>query len=605
MRIAYVGAGAAGMYCGSCLHDNTLAASLMRLGHEVALLPAYTPMRTDEEGVAIDRVFYGAVNVYLQQKAAFFRHTPRWLDRLLDRPALLRWVSRFAGSTDARALGELTLSTLAGEDGAQAKELDKLVDWLASEFRPDVVHLSNSLFLGMARRLRQTLRVPVVVSLQGEDLFLGELLEPHRSRAFALLAERARDADLFIAPSRWYATEMAALLGVGAAGMRVVPLGIRLGQHAAEPLPRPAGRPRTIGYLARVCPEKGLHLLVEAFAKLAGEPGRESLRLGVAGYLGPKDRAYFAGLVRRLGECGLAARFEHVGEVDLEGKVGFLRSLDLLAVPTVYREPKGLFALEAMANAVPVVLPRHGSFPEMMEETGGGLLVEPGSVEALAGGLRALLDDEARRLELGRRGRAAVIAGRGEERMARATAAVLTEAVSSWSRRGGGAHDADDADDANDEPTPPTPPITELRTRRKVEFADTDMGGIVHFARFFVYMESAEHELLAAAGTTVHFEHEGEMLGWPRRSASCDYRSPARLGDQLEIHVRVVRKGKSSMTYDFDFACGERLVARGRLASVCCVLGGGRPRPVAIPECLAARLAEHPDAAEDAGDEHR
>jgi YbgC/YbaW family acyl-CoA thioester hydrolase len=144
----------------------------------------------------------------------------------------------------------------------------------------------------------------------------------------------------------------------------------------------------------------------------------------------------------------------------------------------------------------------------------------------------------------------------------------------------------------------PRSPIAELRTRRKVEFADTDMGGIVHFARFFVFMETAEHELLAAAGTPVHFEHEGEMLGWPRRSASADYRSPARLGDVLDIHVRIARKGGSSMAYDFTFTCGDRLVARGRLASVCCILGNGRPRPVPIPAFLAARLAEHPEAAE-------
>jgi glycosyltransferase involved in cell wall biosynthesis len=445
MRIAYVGAGAAGMYCGSCLHDNTLAAALMKLGHEVVLLPTYTPMRTDEEGVAIDRVFYGALNVYLEQKSALFRHTPRWLDSLLDRPALLRWVSRFAGSTDARELGELTLSTLAGEAGAQAKELDKLVDWLARELRPDVVHLSNSLFLGMARRLREHLGAPIVVSVQGEDLFLDALVEPHRSRALALLAERAKDADLFLAPSRWYAAEMGGRLGVGEAAMRVVPLGIRLSQHAPAPQPRPVERPPTLGYLARICPEKGLHLLVEAFERLASEPGRESLRLRVAGYLGSKDRPYFAALVARLAERGLAPRFEHVGEVDLAGKIGFLRSLDVLTVPTVYHEPKGLFALEAMANGVPVVLPRHGSFPEMLEETGGGVLVEPDSVEALAAGLRTLLDDEPRRLELGHRGRAAVFAVRGEEAMARATAAVLAEAAAHRGERG-----ADDADAAAD-----------------------------------------------------------------------------------------------------------------------------------------------------------
>jgi glycosyltransferase involved in cell wall biosynthesis len=436
VRIAYVAAGAAGMYCGSCLHDNTLAAALMRLGHDVVLMPTYTPMRTDEEGVALDRVFYGAVNVYLQQKAGLFRRTPRWLDGLLDRPALLRWVSRFASSTDARELGELTVSTLEGEGGRQAKELDKLVEWLASGERPDVVHLTNSMFLGMARRLREALGAPIVVSLQGEDLFLGELPQPWRGRAFALLAERAADADLFLAPSRWYASEMARLLGVGEERLRVVPLGVRTAQYDAGPAPRDGGAPPTIGYLARICPEKGLHLLLDAFAELAAEPGRETLRVRVAGYLSPKDRPWLEGLMARVAARGLGPRVELVGEVDLAGKVAFLRSLDLLAVPTVYREPKGLFALEAMASGVPVVLPRHGSFPEILEETGGGILVEPGSAAALAEGLRALLDDEPRRRELGRRGREAVLARRGEEAMARATAAVFEEAAAGRGEEG-------------------------------------------------------------------------------------------------------------------------------------------------------------------------
>ena len=135
-------------------------------------------------------------------------------------------------------------------------------------------------------------------------------------------------------------------------------------------------------------------------------------------------------------------------------------------------------------------------------------------------------------------------------------------------------------------------PVSELRTRRIVEFADTDMGGIVHFARFFVFMESAEHELLRLAGTSVHFQHEGQLVGFPRLSASCEYRSPARLGDELEIHVRVARKGRSSMAYDFTFTCGDRVVATGRLASVCCVLGGERLRPIPLPAFLAERLAE-------------
>ena len=435
MRIAYVAAGAAGMYCGSCLHDNTLAAALMRLGHDVTLMPLYTPMRTDEEGVALERVFYGAVNVYLQQRTGLFRRTPRWLDGWLDRPAFLRWVTRRASSTDALELGELTVSTLQGEHGRQAKELDKLVEWLASGPRPDVVHLTNSMFLGMARRLREALGAPIVVSLQGEDLFLGELVEPYRGRALALLAERAPDADLFLAPSRWYAAEMARMLGVGAERVRVVPLGIRASQYSGAPAARNEGRAPTIGYLARICPEKGLHLLLDAFAALAAEPGRGTLRLRVAGYISPKDRPWLDKLLARAAARGLGDRIELVGEVDLAGKVELLRSVDVLAVPTVYREPKGLFALEAMASGVPVVVPRHGSFPEMIEETGGGVLVEPGSVTALAGALRDLFDDDTRRRELGRRGREAVLAGRSEESMARATAAAFADVVAAGTPR--------------------------------------------------------------------------------------------------------------------------------------------------------------------------
>ncbi len=429
MRIAYVAAGAAGMYCGSCIHDNTVAAALMRQGHEVALIPTYTPLRTDEQDVSVGRVFYGAINVYLQQKLGLFRHTPRFLDRLLDRPSLLSWVSRFSASTSARELSELTLSVLEGENGHQAKELTKLAEWLGAEYRPDVVHITNSMFLGMVRRIRQAVKVPVLVSVQGEDLFLDDLGEPYRAKAVAALARRAADADLFLAPSHYYAAAMGELLGVPPERMRVVPLGIRLDGHRDGDLGLERRDGTTIGYLARICPEKGFHLLVEAFLRLAREPGRERLQLRAAGYLGEKDRPFLERLVARVGEAGLGDRFEYQGEVDLGGKIRFLRALDVASVPTVYREAKGLPVLEALANAVPMVQPRHGSFPELLEATGGGILVEPQSVEALAAGLAALLDDRQRRLELGRRGREAVLAGFNDEVMAQRTLAVYEEMI--------------------------------------------------------------------------------------------------------------------------------------------------------------------------------
>ena len=428
MKVAYISAGAAGMYCGSCIHDNTLAVALRRLGHDVVLVPTYTPLRTDETDVSEKRVFYGAINVYLQLKSGIFRHTPRALDWILDRRPLLRWVSRFAGSTDAHELGELTLAVLQGEHGPQRKELERLVGWLA-HLQPDVVHITNSLFLGMAARLRDTLRVPVVMSLQGEDLFVDDLPEPYRERVLAEMRDRAGDVDLFLAPSRYYEGLMAGRLGVSREAIAVAPLGINL--EGCGPGERAEDGPLSIGYLARICPEKGLHVLLEAFRQLVAATGFEDVQLRIAGYLGARDEEYLAALLRQVESWGLSDRVRYVGEVDRAGKIAFLQSLDLFALPTVYREAKGLPALEAMANAVPVVLPDHGSFPEMVEATGGGVLFEPESTEALGHTLSTLLANRERRRDLGRRAYDAVHTSFSDNAMAQTTADAYRRVIGS------------------------------------------------------------------------------------------------------------------------------------------------------------------------------
>ena len=420
MRVAYVAAGAAGMYCGTCIHDNTLAAALQKAGHEVALLPLYTPLRTDEEDVSLRQVFFGAVNVYLQQKSGIFRHTPRLLDRQLDRPALLNAVSRFAASTDAADLGALTLSMLRAQDGRQRKELARLIEWMR-DFRPDVVQVANSMLLGIGVEIKRNLGVPIVCGLTGEDIFLDELPEPYRSDVAAEMRRRARRTDALIATSRYYADAMREFLELPEDRIHVVHLGINLASIGIEPHRRDAGGPLTLGYMARICPEKGLHILLEAFREVARR--RPELPLGVraAGYVGGRDRDYFEAQRRRVEDWGLADRVELLGEVDLEGKRRLLLDSDIVSVPTTYREPKGLFVLEALAHGVPVVQPAHGAFPELLELTGGGLLVEPDSVPALADGLLELLEDGARRQELGRRGREAVRASFDSDTMAART----------------------------------------------------------------------------------------------------------------------------------------------------------------------------------------
>jgi glycosyltransferase involved in cell wall biosynthesis len=428
MRIAYITAGAAGMYCGSCLHDNTLAAALVRQGHDALLVPVYTPLRTDEEDVSVPRVFFGGINIYLQQKYRLFRHTPWFLDRLLDAPRLLRWVSRFAVKTEAERLGELTLSMLRGEHGHQRKEVEKLTRWLAVEVRPQVVHLTNAIIAGMVPELKRRLGVPVLCSLQGDDIYLDYLPEAQRGQAMELVRGHCRSMDGFVATSAFYADHMAGYFGVPRERIHVVLPGLNLKGHGGPRPPR-GGRPFTVGYFARICPEKGFHVLAEAFHLLRQGPGAPPCRLHVSGYLGAANRPWFEELWRQLRERGHGDAIEHVPSPDHAGKVRFLQTLDVLSVPTTYREPKGLYVLEALANGTPVVQPRHGSFPELVEATGGGLLVNPDDPQDLARALRRLADNPAHAEELGRKGKEAVHARFHADRMAEETAAVYARYV--------------------------------------------------------------------------------------------------------------------------------------------------------------------------------
>jgi glycosyltransferase involved in cell wall biosynthesis len=421
MRIAYITAGAAGMYCGSCLHDNTLAAALLVLGEDVLLVPTYTPLRTDETDVSIGRVFFGGINVYLQEKVPLFRHTPWWFDRLLDNPALLERLSRRAGSVDPAQLGGLTVSMLRGEAGHLRKEVEKLVEWLLDEVRPDIVHLSNSMQIGMARMVRERGGPPVVCQLSGEDLFLEKLPPPYYDEARANLRERAADVEAFVALNRYYADFMADYLAVDRARVHVVPHGVKLEGHGTRVEKRPE-EPRVIGFFARICEDKGLHVLVEACEQLTTRGDVPPFVLHAAGYLGEGDKPYLESLHKRIAAGQLAGRFKYLGELDRAQKIAFLQSLDVFSTPTVYRESKGLPALEAMANAVPVVLPDHGSFSEMVADTGGGVLHRPHDAADLADKLAELLRDPVRTTQLGLTGQRAIQDRYHAAAMARQTA---------------------------------------------------------------------------------------------------------------------------------------------------------------------------------------
>ncbi|OLC44612.1 MAG: hypothetical protein AUH43_18395, partial [Acidobacteria bacterium 13_1_40CM_65_14] len=339
------------MYCGSCLRDNGLAVELLARGHDVTLLPLYTPTNPDEHNVSRDRVLFGGISIYLQQHVPFFRRTPRFLDRLWDSPAVIRAFASRSLSVDPKMLGDMTVSMLEGDRGVLRKEFDKLFEWLADEPVPDVVNLPNSLLISLARPLREHVKRPICCTLQGEDLFLEGLVEPYRSKAIDLIRKQVPEVDHFIAVSEYYVPTMTRLLGIGSDRISVVPLGINLNGYERATKRDDVFR---VGYFARISPEKGLHVLAEAYALFRRKTGDAPVRLEAAGYLSRAHESYLEDVKRSLTKAGVANDFTYHGAVDREGKLAFLRTLDVLSVPAPYDEPKGVFLLEAMASGVPV-----------------------------------------------------------------------------------------------------------------------------------------------------------------------------------------------------------------------------------------------------------
>ncbi len=411
LKVVYLTAGAGGMYCGSCMHDNTLARAMIAAGVDMLLVPLYTPIRTDEQDVSVGRVFFGGINVYLQQKFSLFRYLPRLFDRFFDQKWLLRWATSKQVDAGAEQLGELAVSMLRGEQGHQRKEVRRLCKWLRDSIKPNLINLSNMLIAGCVPALKKQLGVPVLVTLQGDDVFLDELPEPHKSQAFDEIRRLADDVDGFITHSRYYADFMAGYLGVPRDKFHITPLAIDttdFAPFAACDRTHDNHRAPAVGYLARLAPEKGLHVLVDAFLDLRARPGTEHVQLRVAGWLGQKNRPYADEQFAKLKAAGLSDAFHYAGEVDRAGKIDFLRNIDVLSVPTVYHDPKGLFVLEALAAGVPVVQPEHGAFPELLSACGGGRLVRPEDPKHLAETLHTLLTDHPTRDQLARIGCQAV-----------------------------------------------------------------------------------------------------------------------------------------------------------------------------------------------------
>ena len=395
-------------YCENCLRDAALVTAMHKLEHEVTLLPMYLPLQVNDKEIPYKApIFFGGINVYLQQKLSIFRKTPRWLDRLFDRPSLLEWASHKAGMTSAKDLAETTISMLKGRHGRQIKELNRLIKWLArDENKPRIVILSNVLLIGLAKPIKERLGAKVICLLQDEDGFLDGLMPPYTKKAWALVTQHSKDVDLFISVSEYYANLMQRKLRLDKERLEVVHMGISSdGYRTREVMPDVP----TIGYLSRMCPERGLDTLIDAFIRIKKIEKLNNTKLRIAGGKSSADEHFLEEIRLKLSSQGLTNDVEFLPSFEHATKLEFLHSLSVLSVPEKKPVAYGLYVLEALASGVPVVEPTIGVFPELLETTGGGVLYQDNTADGLADAIQPLLLDPDYAHKLGQKGRNAIL----------------------------------------------------------------------------------------------------------------------------------------------------------------------------------------------------
>ena len=402
MKLLFVSPGTGSYHCGVCMKDNALVNELRDQGHDAVMLPMYLPHVLDESPADKDQpIFFGGINAYLQLKYSFFRHVPKWLDKVLDSQSLLGKVSKAqkGSMTAGKEVSQMALSTFQGMDGPLAKEFKHLVEWIVDKEQPDAIFLSTAMQVGLASAIKSKADIPIFCSLQGEDTFLDSLIEPWKTQVWDLMRESSKHVEKFITPSKAFAELMAPPMGLPDEQLVHIPNGINLsGFPARNSLPETPA----VGFLARLSHLKGMDILVDAFIQLQTQkriPPETQLR--IAGTTLPDDQKFIDKQIHELHLANLQDKFSFRQNLTRVEKIAHLRDLTVLSVPTRYPEAFGLYTIEALATCVPIVQPNHGAFPEIIEKTKGGTTFEPNTPDALADALEPWLNDPVKSRETG------------------------------------------------------------------------------------------------------------------------------------------------------------------------------------------------------------
>jgi glycosyltransferase involved in cell wall biosynthesis len=407
MYIMHIIPGSGGsFYCGNCLRDSKYVEALRKSEHKVVKLPMYLPLFADEHDLSREvPVFYGAISIYLKQLFPVFRKAPAWVDRALNSKPMLKLASKYAGSTRAKGLEEMTVSMLLGEEGQQKEELQKMIDWIVDNCTPDVIHLSNALLLGLAHQLGERLQKPVICSLQDEDVWVDVMKPSAAESVWKLMSNKAAHVTKFISVSDYYAGVMKEKMALPEAKVASVHIGVDPADYTFKPV---SEKKRTIGYISRMCHGNGIDILVDAFILLKQKEGFEDVNLVLTGGSTGDDKKLLSEIRHRIREHGLHQQVEFHDDFEEQGLRDYLEKVSVVSVPVRNGEAFGIYLLECMVSGIPVVQPALGAFPEIVELTGGGVIYQENTPEALAQVLEKLLSDPEEMDRLSRAGKEGV-----------------------------------------------------------------------------------------------------------------------------------------------------------------------------------------------------
>jgi glycosyltransferase involved in cell wall biosynthesis len=409
MNIVYLITGSGGsFYCGNCYRDMIYLRAIRNVpGISATAIPLYLPPDETNIETGLDKnVFFGAISMYLREKVPFLKNMPSFFEKFLDSAPMLKIASHRSGTTNTEGLEGMTLSMIKGDNAFPEKELDRLVKYLTKNGKPDIIHLSNALIIGLSRQLKKQLDVKVVCSLLNEDDWIDEMAEPYQSKAWQLIAEEAVNIDYFISPSRYYKELFISKTGVSGKNVHIIPLALDTMNSGL--ITKKDNYP-AVGYFCRINSQNGFDKLVDAFIDLRKEDKLPGLTLHVSGGFTAIDKPFIAEQIKKIKTHGLKSLIRIYPEFHGNSKEEFFSNIDVLSVPVRKHDGYGLYILEANAAGIPVVQPDTGAFPEIIEKTKGGITYLPDTVAGLSSGLLRLFNNRNLRLSLGESGRENVL----------------------------------------------------------------------------------------------------------------------------------------------------------------------------------------------------